>query len=129
MRHQVRKLLTGFAVIGLCCVLPYAVLFYGPQLWCLATGSDDTARLDQVRRQRERLDAAWDILRQRIEAKDQVIASLIDERITLFQAAATIARLESAHKEPARYLEYVRLSYPGQSHEEQLCRKAIQELH
>jgi hypothetical protein len=72
----------------------------------------------------EKLEARRQILAARSQARQQVLSAVIDQRLTLLQAAARFRELDGG-PEAETYRRCLRYYFTGQSDEERYCRMVI----
>jgi hypothetical protein len=80
---------------------------------------------DQEVRRRESLEAWRAELFSTWKVKDQIARDLIARQLTFREAVARFREVDGKKLDPEIYARSLRLSFPGASMEEQLCRKLI----
>jgi len=80
---------------------------------------------DQEVRRRESLEVWRAELFSTWKVKDQIARDLIARRLTFREAVARFRKVDGKKLDPEIYARSLRLSFPGASKEEQLCRKLI----
>src|SRR5690349_9198789 len=68
------------------------------------------------------LDAQDSHILQRIAVKEEIVNDLVGGRISLLDAAAQFRALNAGRRD---YLEVIRLTYPGRTDDERMCRNVI----
>jgi hypothetical protein len=80
---------------------------------------------DRERDREEQLENLRKDLLGREEKKKRLAQDVIDRRVTLWQAAASLRDMESGGVSAVHYANLIRILYPGKTVEESSCRKVI----
>jgi hypothetical protein len=94
--------------------------------WDLGEGGPNRNKtLGVEERRHERLEAERKEVFRRIEVRERVLAAVIDNRLTLCEAAAHFRVLDAKALRKESFREFMRHSYPGRSDDECLCHRVI----
>jgi hypothetical protein len=89
----------------------------------LEANADAIAQQEELRKQR--LDAEHMEVFGRSQARARVVSAVIEERITLLEAAAHFRALDASQQSKWIYTYALRTQFQGRSDEERLCRRVI----
>jgi hypothetical protein len=94
--------------------------------WHLGEGGPNENQMVGVEERRhDRLEAKRKEVFRRIAARERVLTAVIDDRLTLCEAAAHFRVLDAKVVRQEWFREFMRHSYPGRSDDERLCHRVI----
>lgn len=94
--------------------------------WDLGEGGPNENQVLGVEdRRHDRLEAKRKEVFRRIAARERVLTAVIDDRLTLCEAAAHFRVLDAKVVTQEWFREFMRQSYPGRSDDERLCHRVI----
>jgi hypothetical protein len=94
--------------------------------WDLGEGRpNENQKLEVEERRHHRLEAKRKEVFRRIAGRERVLAAVIDDRLTLCEAAAHFRVLDAKVIRQEWFREYMRRSYPGRSDDERQCHRVI----
>lgn len=124
MRVPSRLLLSGAVAGSLLVGFAFAASHYATRLgldfW---SWPELLKRVELAEKRAQELNVRLATIQDRLRSREQVLAALADQRLTLFQAAAYFREINRTHTAAERQM--VDESYPGGSEEEKLCRFVI----
>ena len=115
-------LLIRLLVLGLLGATLIGVVQARPDFLGIAALSETQEYIARMAQRREALSRRAELIQQRSDAKQVIIRELLDDKLTLLQAAR---RFKDLNETPITCQDNYRLRYPGRSDGEKVCRQVL----
>jgi hypothetical protein len=121
--------LLALAGLGVLAVVAFGFWLFYPGLTSVLERPPDevTAEREEQLRGR-RLSALLAEIHRQDRAGTRVLRALLSERLTLWQAAAALQRIDRRCSDPAGKVRVTRLCFPGRTEAESYCRRVIRNV-